>query len=39
MSMPVEGLTSVPTYIYESELSPDIWDAAVIITKKKKLIN
>jgi hypothetical protein len=31
MPMPVEDLESLPTYIPESELSPHIWDVAIII--------
>jgi hypothetical protein len=31
MAMPVEGLEYIPTYISELELSPHIWDVAIII--------
>jgi hypothetical protein len=31
MKMPVEGLKPSPTNIPEFELSPDIWDVAIII--------
>jgi hypothetical protein len=35
MPMPVKDLKSSPTYIRELELSPAIWDVAIIIKKNK----